>query len=129
MLYKNWLVLTLRWRSAFAQDRSFNRFLMIMVGLLATRGRGTLTAGCGSTRRTAGTTSDGRRWPAHHGRMVSPASKLSSLTLRVEFLKWDKFPACQVGQKGIEFPLCDGSPERKEARHFKNAGLFLCQEH
>ena len=36
-----------RWRSAFAQDRSFQRFLLVLLGLLAARGRGTVTSALG----------------------------------------------------------------------------------
>lgn len=36
-----------RWRSAFAQDRSFQRFLWVLLGLIAVRGRGTITSALG----------------------------------------------------------------------------------
>jgi hypothetical protein len=47
MLLTTWLAMVARWRSAFAQDRSFHRFLWVLLGLLATQGRGTLTAALG----------------------------------------------------------------------------------
>jgi hypothetical protein len=47
MLLKTWLSLVARWRSAFAQDRSFLRFLAVVLGLMATQGRSTITAALG----------------------------------------------------------------------------------
>jgi hypothetical protein len=47
MLLTTWLSLVASWRSAFAQDRSFQRVLWVLLGLLATHGRGTLTAALG----------------------------------------------------------------------------------
>jgi hypothetical protein len=47
MLLTTWLSLVARWRSAFAQDRSFQRFLAVVLGLMATQGRSTITAALG----------------------------------------------------------------------------------
>jgi hypothetical protein len=47
MLLATWFTMVARWRSAFAQDRSFQRFLLVLLGLMATRGRGTLTSALG----------------------------------------------------------------------------------
>jgi hypothetical protein len=44
MLLKTWLSMVARWRSAFAQDRSFHRFLAVLLGLMVTQGRSTITA-------------------------------------------------------------------------------------
>jgi SRSO17 transposase len=44
MLLQTWLAMAGWWRSAFLQDRSFLRVLWILLGLLATRGRGTVTS-------------------------------------------------------------------------------------
>lgn len=44
MLLQTWLAQAAWWRSAFAQERSFLRVLWILPGLLATRGRGTVTS-------------------------------------------------------------------------------------
>jgi len=44
MLLQTWLAMAGWWRSAFAQDRSFLRVLWILLGLLTTRGRGTVTS-------------------------------------------------------------------------------------
>jgi len=44
MLLQTWLSMAACWRGAFAQDRSFRRVLWVLLGLLATRGRGTVTA-------------------------------------------------------------------------------------
>ena len=43
MLLITWFAMVARWRSAFAQDRSFYRFLWTLLGLMATQGRGTVT--------------------------------------------------------------------------------------
>lgn len=47
MLLSAWFSLVARWRPAFAQGRSFQRFLWVLLGLLATRGRGTITSALG----------------------------------------------------------------------------------
>lgn len=47
MLLTTWLSLVANWRSAFAQERSFQRVVWVLLGLLATRGRGTLTSALG----------------------------------------------------------------------------------
>lgn len=47
MLLKTWFAMVASWRPAFAQDRSFHRILFVLLGLLATRGRGTLTSALG----------------------------------------------------------------------------------
>jgi hypothetical protein len=44
MLLQTWLAMAGRWRSAFAQQRSFLRVLWVLLGLLAARGRGTVTS-------------------------------------------------------------------------------------
>ncbi len=44
MLLQTWLAMAGWWRPAFAQERSFLRVLWIMLGLLATRGRSTVTS-------------------------------------------------------------------------------------
>ncbi len=44
MLLQTWLAMAGWWRSAFAQQRSFLRVLWILLGLLATRGRSTVTS-------------------------------------------------------------------------------------
>jgi hypothetical protein len=44
MLLQTWLAMAGWWRSAFLQDRSFLRVLWILLGLLAVRGRGTVTS-------------------------------------------------------------------------------------
>jgi hypothetical protein len=44
MLLQTWLAMAGWWRSAFFQDRSFLRVLWILLGLLAARGRGTVTS-------------------------------------------------------------------------------------
>lgn len=44
MLLQTWLGMAACWRDAFAQDRSFLRVLWVLLGLLATRGRGTITS-------------------------------------------------------------------------------------
>ena len=44
MLLETWLSMAACWRGAFAQDRSFFRVLWVLLGLLATRGRGTVTS-------------------------------------------------------------------------------------
>ena len=44
MLLETWLSMAGWWRSAFAQERSFLRVLWVLLGLLATRGRGTVTS-------------------------------------------------------------------------------------
>jgi len=47
MLLTTWLAMVAQWRSAFAQDRSFQRFLGVLLGLLAVRGRTTITSALG----------------------------------------------------------------------------------
>jgi len=47
MLLATWLAMAAGWRGAFAQDRSFHRVLHLLLGLLATLGRGTLTNALG----------------------------------------------------------------------------------
>jgi len=44
MLLETWLAMAGWWRSAFPQERSFLRVLWILLGLLAARGRGTVTS-------------------------------------------------------------------------------------
>jgi hypothetical protein len=44
MLLQTWLAMAGSWRSAFPQERSFLRVLWILLGLLAARGRGTVTS-------------------------------------------------------------------------------------
>jgi DDE superfamily endonuclease/Archaeal putative transposase ISC1217 len=44
VLLQTWLAMAATWRGAFAQDRSFFRVLWILLGLLSTRGRGTVTS-------------------------------------------------------------------------------------
>lgn len=44
MLLEMWLSMVSRWRGAFAQDRSFFRVLDVLLGLLTTRGRSTITS-------------------------------------------------------------------------------------
>lgn len=50
MLLKTWLAMAAGWRDAFPQDRSFHRVLHLLLGLLATLGRGTLTNALGRSR-------------------------------------------------------------------------------
>ena len=47
MLLTTWFSLVAGWRSTFAQERTFQRVLSVLLGLLATRGRGTITSALG----------------------------------------------------------------------------------
>lgn len=47
MLLTTWLSLIAGWRCAFAQDRSFQRVIWVLLGLLATQGRRTVTSALG----------------------------------------------------------------------------------
>jgi len=47
MLLSTWLSLAAGWRGAFKQDRTFLRVLWVLLGLLGTRGRGTITSALG----------------------------------------------------------------------------------
>lgn len=47
MLLATWLSLAASWRGAFKQDRTFFRVLWVLLGLLGTRGRGTITSALG----------------------------------------------------------------------------------
>lgn len=60
MLLKTWLSLVARWRPAFAQDRSFQRVIWVLLGLMCARGRGTLTSALGFFSQTFCWSSDYR---------------------------------------------------------------------
>ena len=47
MLLTTWMSLAASWRGAFKQDRTFFRVLWVLLGLLGTRGRGTITSALG----------------------------------------------------------------------------------
>lgn len=47
MLLTTWLAMAAGWRKAFAQDRSFHRVLHLLLGILATLGRGTVSNALG----------------------------------------------------------------------------------
>lgn len=60
MLLTTWLTMAARWRQAFAQDRSFHRVLHVLLGLMSTLGRGTITNALGSFQQTADWSADYR---------------------------------------------------------------------